>query len=92
LHGFSAGAITTTITAATRLYRSYRLPGAGAEFAACASGTTVSAATCGTNCATGAAAGTYVTVSAQGSYTTIVPYPGIANNFTFTAASVVRIQ
>lgn len=91
VHGFSSAAITTTVTAATALTGIAALP-APAQSCGCATGTTVAAATCGTNCATGTAAGVYVTVSARGSYTTIVPYPGIPSSFTFTSASVVRIQ
>jgi Flp pilus assembly protein TadG len=38
------------------------------------------------------AAGLFVTVTAEGNYTTTIPYPGIANSFSLTRYSQVRIQ
>jgi Flp pilus assembly protein TadG len=89
-HGFSTTGITNAVTAATPLTVS--ASPAPAQSCGCPSGTTISSATCGTTCASGALAGTYVTVAAQATYSTIVPYPGIANSYTLTASSTVRIQ
>lgn len=89
-HGFGASAISTAITAATPL--SVTATPAPSESCGCPSGTSISSATCGTACASGAMAGVYVTANAQATYTTIVPYPGIANSYTLTASSTVRIQ
>jgi Flp pilus assembly protein TadG len=89
-HGFSVNAIGSAITAATPLTVS--ATPAASQSCGCPSGTTITAATCGSTCAGGAAAGTYVTANAQATYTTLVPYPGIANSYTLTASSTVRIQ
>jgi Flp pilus assembly protein TadG len=89
-HGFSASGISGAIAGATPL--SVTASPAPAQSCGCPSGTSITSATCGTTCASGAAAGTYVTANAQATYTTIVPYPGIADSFTLTASSTVRIQ
>jgi hypothetical protein len=91
MHGFSSTAITSAVAGATALPGIAALP-APAQSCGCVSGTAVVTATCGSTCPTGTAAGTYVTVSAQAGYTTIVPYPGFPSSFTFSAASMVRIQ
>ena len=90
-NGFNLTGIENAVTNATTFSGLAANP-VPSQSCGCPSGSTITTATCGTNCASGAAAGVYVTVSAQGTYTTIIPYPGIANSYTFTEASTVRIQ
>ncbi len=90
-NGFNATAISSAVTSATNLQGISATP-SPAQSCGCASGSTVSTATCGSTCPSGAAAGVYVTVSAQSTYSTLIPYPGIPNSFTFSSASMVRIQ
>ena len=89
-HGFSTTGIAAAVTAATPY--SVSASPTPVQSCGCPSGTTISSATCGTTCAGGQTAGVYVTVDAQATYNTIIPYPGIANSYTLTAASTVRIQ
>ncbi len=90
-NGFSATPISNAVTGATT-YASISATPAPAQSCGCAAGTTITAATCGSTCAGGVTAGTYVTVSAQATYSTLIPYPGIANSFTLSAAATVRTQ
>ena len=58
----------------------------------CATSAGVANIACGSTCPAGAVYGNYVQVSTRGTYTTILPYPLIANSFTLTAQSNVKVQ
>jgi len=91
LNGFNTTAISSAVMQATSSSGISASP-VPSEFCGCASTSGISAVACSSTCAGGAAPGTYVSVSAQATYTTIVPYPVIANSFTFTAQSTMRLQ
>ena len=90
-HGFNANSISQAVTSATNL-PGITVSAGPTKFCGCPSSAGVTNTACNSICSGGATPGTYVTVSAQGSYTTIVPYPMIPSNFTFTSPSTVRIQ
>jgi Flp pilus assembly protein TadG len=91
LTGFNVDAISTAVQSASSAAQISATP-APVQSCGCASGTTFTAGTCGTACPDGTKSGTYVTVSAQVVYNTLLPYPGIPNQFTFTETAFVRIQ
>ena len=91
LNGFSTTVISSAVMQATGLSGINASP-APTQFCGCASNSGISTIDCSSTCAGGIAPGTYVSVSAQATYTTIVPYPVIANSFTFTAQSTMRLQ
>jgi len=91
LNGFNTTAISSAVMQATSSSGISASP-VPSEFCGCASTSGISAVACSSTCAGGVAPGTYVSVSAQATYTTIVPYPVIANSFTFTAQSTMRLQ
>lgn len=46
---------------------------------------------CGSTCPDGSQSAHYVTIGAQAAYSTILPYPGLANPLTLSAASFARL-
>jgi Flp pilus assembly protein TadG len=90
-HPFDANQIATVVSNATGLSTISASP-APVQYCGCATSSGVGTVTCGATCPTGAVYGSYVRVSTQATYTTILPYPLIANNFTLTAQSNVRVQ
>lgn len=91
VHGFDANSISTVVSNATGQSGISASP-APVQYCGCATAAGVTNVTCGAACPAGAVSGTYVQVSTQATYTTILPYPMIANSFTLTAQSAVRVQ
>jgi Flp pilus assembly protein TadG len=91
LHAFDASLISNAVTNATA-FTSVSASPAPNQYCGCATTAGVTSIACGSPCTGGAVYGNYVQVSAQGVYTTILPYPLIANSFTLTAQSNVRVQ
>ena len=91
LHGFTSSAISTAVASATSLSEIAASP-APSQFCGCPSNAGIANIACSSTCAGGSSPGTYVSVSAQATYRTILPYPLVANSFTLTAQSTVRIQ
>lgn len=90
-HTFDANLISNAVTNATASTSVSASP-APIQYCGCAATTGVTSIACGSTCSGGAIYGNYVQVSAQNVYTTILPYPLIANSFTLTAQSNVRVQ
>jgi Flp pilus assembly protein TadG len=90
-HDFDANQLATVVSNATGLSGVSASP-APVQYCGCASSTGVAHIACGSTCPTGAVYGNYVQVSSQATYQTILPYPMIANSFTLTAQSNVRVQ
>ena len=90
-HGFDANLISGVISNATGRSGISASP-PPILYCGCATSSAVSNIACGSTCPAGAVYGNYVRVSTVATYTTILPYPMIANNFTLTAQSNVRIQ
>ncbi|MBI1867281.1 MAG: pilus assembly protein [Methylocystis sp.] len=87
----NATAIASAVTNATS-YTGISASPAPNQFCGCASSTAITSISCSSTCSGGSSPGTYVAVSAQATYTTLLPYPGIATSFNFTAKSTVRLQ
>ena len=90
-HIFDANKIASVVSNTTGLSGISASP-PPVQYCGCATSAGVSNVTCGSTCPAGAIYGNYVQVSTQGTYTTILPYPMIANSFTLTAQSNVRVQ
>lgn len=91
LHGFTPSEITDAVTGATS-YSGIRATPAPAQSCGCASAGGIAPAACGATCSGGVPAGTYVTVYAQAAHDTLVSYPILAQTYTFSAQSTVRIK
>jgi Flp pilus assembly protein TadG len=90
VNGFNANSISSAVTQATTF--SVTASPQPTQFCGCASMSGISTVTCGSTCSGGSSAGTYVSVSAQATYNTLLSYPGIPNNWSFSSQSTVRIQ
>jgi Flp pilus assembly protein TadG len=91
VHDFDANVISSVVSNATGLSSISASP-PPMQYCGCATSIGVANIACGLTCPAGAVYGNYVQVSAQGTYKTILPYPMIANDFTLTAQSNVRVQ
>lgn len=89
-HGFVPSGIQNAVTGATT-YSQIAASPAPRQYCGCPSNTSIAATTCGASCADGLKAPTYVEVSARAPYRTVLIYPFLADNFTFTAVSTVRV-
>ncbi len=91
IKGFDETQIKTIITGATR-YSAITMPEPPKSVCGCATNTGVNIVECLSTCADGVLPGMYAQISARGTYKTILPYPMIPDQFTFTAQTIVRIQ
>jgi len=91
VHIFDANQIAGVVSNATGLSGISASP-PPVQYCGCATSAGVANIACGSTCPAGAIYGNYVRVATQATYTTIVPYPLIANSFTLTAQSNVRVQ
>lgn len=91
VHGFDANSISSAVSNATGQSGISASP-PPVQYCGCATAAGVTTIACGSPCPAGAVYGNYVQVSTQGTYKTILPYPMIANSFTLTARSNVRVQ
>jgi Flp pilus assembly protein TadG len=90
-HGFDTNLISSAVSNATGQSGISASP-PPVQYCGCATAAGVTNIACGSTCPAGAVYGSYVRVSTQGTYKTILPYPMIANSFTLTAQSNVRVQ
>ena len=90
-HVFDANQIASVVSNATGLSGISASP-PPVQYCGCATSAGIANIACGSTCPAGAVYGNYVQVSTQGTYNTILPYPLIANSFTLTAQSNVRVQ
>ena len=90
LHGFNSTAITSAVTAATKLAVS--ATPAPSQVCGCPTGTAITTTTCGNTCANGDSAGAYVTVNAQIPYVPTLPYSVLGSSVTLVAQATVRVQ
>lgn len=95
IHGWNQNAIANAVTSATSFAAVSASP-APSEVCGCAEpGTGIvqqGAPPCTMNCPDGSAAGTYAIVSAQAQYRTVLPYPGLADPLTLSAAAIARLK
>ena len=91
VHGFDTKSISTAVKAATTVATVSPTPSPN-QFCGCATNSGISEIDCQSKCSGGSAPGTYVRVSAIGTYQTMIPYPTMPKNFSFSAQSTARIQ
>lgn len=88
INGYDSAAIASTVNRTTSLAN---ITVSSSKTCGCVSGSVVVANSCSASCSNGAALGTYVNVTTQLTHHTLLPYPGIPNQYDLTAQSQVRI-
>lgn len=90
-HGFDAPSVTSAVLNNASVAGLSASP-SPYEFCGCPTSTGITTGGCGSACSDGSSPGVYVAVSTQATYNTIIPYPLIANSYTFATQATVRIQ
>jgi Flp pilus assembly protein TadG len=90
-HGFDSASVAAAISA-TNSVTGLSVTPAPYQFCGCPTSDGIAGADCTSTCPDGSSPGLYVTVSTEGTYQTLLPYPLLANNYTFNSQATVRFQ